>query len=220
MATELRAIPTTSWDTWYQTELCEAFPPNERKPLATMLELAAEGRYELLGLFDGADLLGYATLWTAPERPDYVMLDYLGVTAARRNGGLGGSILAALAYTVLPVWSFIMDGGGFYILIGIALYLLRSRRGLQAAVYAALTMLFYFIIPYLQLSSLPDFQFSQMFTLAYEWFGVLSVIPMLLYNGTRGRGMKTLFYVFYPAHLALLGAIYCILHPGFLAALF
>ena len=97
MATELRAIPTTSWDTWYQTELCEAFPPNERKPLATMLELAAEGRYELLGLFDGADLLGYATLWTAPERPGYVMLDYLGVTAARRNGGLGASILAALA---------------------------------------------------------------------------------------------------------------------------
>ena len=97
MATELRAIPTTSWDTWYQTELCEAFPPNERKPLATMLELAAEGRYELLGLFDGADLLGYATLWTAPERPGYVMLDYLGVTAARRNGGLGARILAALA---------------------------------------------------------------------------------------------------------------------------
>ena len=97
MATELRAIPTTSWDTWYQTELCEAFPPNERKPLATMLELAAEGRYELLGLFDGVDLLGYATLWSTPEWPSYVMLDYLGVTAARRNGGLGARILAALA---------------------------------------------------------------------------------------------------------------------------
>lgn len=126
------------------------------------------------------------------------------------------SILAALAYTVLPAWTFIMDGGGFYILIGIALYLLRSRRGLQAAAYVVLTMLFYFVVPYLQLSSLPDFQFSQMFTLAYEWFGVLSVIPMLLYNGTRGRGMKTLFYVFYPTHVyalyALSWALYRMLH--------
>ena len=55
-----------------------------------------------------------------------------------------------------------------------------------------------------------------MFTLAYEWFGVLSVIPMLLYNGTRGRGMKTLFYVFYPAHVyalyALSWALYRMLH--------
>lgn len=126
------------------------------------------------------------------------------------------SILAALAYTVLPAWTFIMDGGITYILIGIALYLLRGRRGLQAAAYVVLTMLFYFVVPYLQLSSLPDFQFSQMFTLAYEWFGVLSVIPMLLYNGTRGRGMKTLFYVFYPAHVyalyALSWALYRMLH--------
>lgn len=94
---ELRRIPTSRWEPWYQNELCEAFPPNERKPLATMLSLAAEGRYELLGLFDGEALLGYATLWSDPEWPGYVMLDYLGVTAARRSGGLGGQILAELA---------------------------------------------------------------------------------------------------------------------------
>ena len=39
----------------------------------------------------------YATLWSTPEWPDYVLLDYLGVTAARRNGGLGGAILKMLA---------------------------------------------------------------------------------------------------------------------------
>ena len=126
------------------------------------------------------------------------------------------SILAALGYTVLPVWLFIIDGGIAYILIGIALYLLRSRRGLQAAAYVALTMLFNFVLVYRQLATMPDFQFSQMFTQYYEWFGVLSVIPMLLYNGTRGRGMKTLFYVFYPTHVyalyALSWALYLILH--------
>ena len=29
---EQRRIPTSRWEPWYQNELCEAFPPNERKP--------------------------------------------------------------------------------------------------------------------------------------------------------------------------------------------
>ncbi len=120
---------------------------------------------------------------------------------------LWDSILAALAYTAFPVWFFITDGGITYILLGIALYLLRGRRGMQAAAYVALTMLFYFVLPCGQLSALPDFQLSQMFTQYYEWYGAFAVIPMLLYNGQRGRGLKQLFYVFYPAHVYLLYAL-------------
>lgn len=37
----------------------------------------------------------------------------------------------------------------------------------------------------------------------FAW-GALSFIPLLLYNGRRGRGLKWLFYVFYPGHLLLL----------------
>lgn len=94
---ELRPIPARDWADWYTQELCASFPACECKPLEAIRALAAEGRYELLGLYDGAALLGYATLWSTPEWPDYVLLDYLGVTAARRNGGLGGAILKMLA---------------------------------------------------------------------------------------------------------------------------
>ena len=37
-----------------------------------------------------------------------------------------------------------------------------------------------------------------------NWFGLLGFIPILMYNGKRGRGYKWLFYVFYPAHMLLI----------------
>lgn len=117
------------------------------------------------------------------------------------------SVLAALAYTVLPAWNLITDGGGFYIMIGIALYLLRGRRNLQVGAFVVLTMVFHFVFPYVQLISTPDFHLSMMFTVAYEWLGVFAAIPMLLYNGQRGAGLKKLFYIFYPTHVYLLYAI-------------
>ncbi|MBR3354400.1 MAG: hypothetical protein IKG47_03420 [Oscillospiraceae bacterium] len=41
-------------------------------------------------------------------------------------------------------------------------------------------------------------------TMGYYAYTGLSLIPLLLYNGKRGRGLKWLFYVFYPAHMLLI----------------
>lgn len=40
-----------------------------------------------------------------------------------------------------------------------------------------------------------------------EIWALFSIIPILLYNGKRGRQMKYFFYIFYPAHILLLGII-------------
>ena len=36
------------------------------------------------------------------------------------------------------------------------------------------------------------------------WFGLLGFIPILLYNHKRGKGLKWLFYAFYPGHLLMI----------------
>ena len=93
---ELRQLTGGELVPWYEQELTQAFPPNERKPLADIRALMDQGRYEVWGLFEGDALLGYATLWMEPADKRCILLDYLGVTAARRNGGLGSQIVRML----------------------------------------------------------------------------------------------------------------------------
>ena len=48
----------------YGTDLREAFPPAELKPLSAMERMRERGVYDPWGLFDeGGEALGYALLW-------------------------------------------------------------------------------------------------------------------------------------------------------------
>ena len=47
-------------------------------------------------------------------------------------------------------------------------------------------------------------------TMGYSTGTILSAVPLLLYNGKKGKGLKWLFYVFYPGHLLVLFLIYCL----------
>lgn len=92
----LRPMTASEVKQWYDRELTRAFPPDECKPLSEIAALMERGRYEALGLYAEDALLGYATLLWEPAWPGYVLLDYLGVTAAHRNRGLGGRICSQL----------------------------------------------------------------------------------------------------------------------------
>ena len=112
--------------------------------------------------------------------------------------------LAAVGYTVLPMWNSTPDSGLPIIVTGILLYLFRGNRKVQAGAFAGFTMFYYMGLMGSMVSRLPDFRWAQMFTVYYEWYGVFAVALMLCYNGKRGNGPKTLFYAFYPAHVYLL----------------
>ena len=74
----------------YETDLREAFPPSELKPLSAMERMRAKGIYDPLGLFDeNQRLLGCALLWKHPEGR-YLLLDYLCVPRQQRGRACGG----------------------------------------------------------------------------------------------------------------------------------
>ena len=92
---ELRIPSVEQLRTVYDRDLKEAFPAAELKPLRNIEQSWAEGWYKPYCLFDGDNIVGEAFLWLG--HPGWALLDYLCVSSARRNGGLGASILRKAA---------------------------------------------------------------------------------------------------------------------------
>ena len=78
----------------YHTDMKEAFPPAELKPLEAIERMWREGWYKPYCLFDDDRLIGVAFLWLG--RPGWALLDYLCVTASWRNDGFGSAMLRML----------------------------------------------------------------------------------------------------------------------------
>ena len=113
---------------------------------------------------------------------------------------------AYISMSILPAWSLIVDGGVVFILQGVLLYALRSRRAWQMISYAAVSLAFYVGLVGWQVTQ-QGLPLSALLTEAYQWMETFSIPLMLLYNGERGRGYQKLFYVFYPAHVYILYAL-------------
>ncbi|MDR2477976.1 MAG: conjugal transfer protein TraX [Treponema sp.] len=78
----------------------------------------------------------------------------------------------------------VVEGNLVWMLFGALFYILRQRRILQ-------------VIP------LVLFGIICLFTGSIEWLVIFAAVPVLLYNGSRGKGGKYFFYIFYPAHIYL-----------------
>lgn len=106
------------------------------------------------------------------------------------NENVPGSVIRLLARISLLMPNILaVEGGAPLVVLGLLFYIFRKHRTIQIGVLLALSL-----IVYLSGNMVQSFM-------------ALAAIPLALYNGKRGKGMKNFFYIFYPAHIGLL---YCI----------
>lgn len=123
-----------------------------------------------------------------------VVLIYLWDYAMTRPAPQGGFlVLAAIGITwflceapLLPGTDFAIDYGIFGVLLPVLIYLGKDRRSALAMTALGLLLL-------------------GLARGGIQWFAFFALIPLSLYSGTRGKAkLKYLFYIYYPAHLAII----------------
>ena len=106
------------------------------------------------------------------------------------NENVPGSVIRLLARIALLMPNILaVEGGAPLVVLGLLFYIFRKHRTIQIGVLLALSL-----IVYLSGNMVQSFM-------------ALAAIPIALYNGKRGKGMKNFFYIFYPAHIGLLYSI-------------
>lgn len=79
-----------------------------------------------------------------------------------------------------------VEGGIAMVALGVAFYIFRKHRVMQIIVLLILSVTTYTVSGGIQ------------------WIMCFAAIPIALYNGERGKGLKNFFYIFYPFHIGLL----------------
>lgn len=104
---------------------------------------------------------------------------------------IGFQIFAYLVPTL-----FLTEGGFLFVLLAVLFYLFHGRKSLQIASLVGIALV-----------SLVFGGMQHPFSENYQWLMMLSAVPIILYNGEKGRSMRSFFYYFYPAHIALFAII-------------
>ena len=100
------------------------------------------------------------------------------------NGLASQGVIQVLAFVSLLLPSFIsVEGGPLYVVLGLLFYIFRENRRAQVLLVLAFAVLAFCIDG------------------GVQWAIALAAIPMLLYNGQKGKGCKNFFYIFYPTHI-------------------
>ena len=87
---------------------------------------------------------------------------------------------------MLPATDFCIDYDFWGVMLPVMIYLAKDRKQALVLLAAGVTML--------------ALHFG-----GNQWYGLLTVPLMALYDGTRGKAnIKRLFYLYYPAHLAVI----------------
>ena len=112
-----------------------------------------------------------------------------------------GQVLLAFS---MAIPNFMMiEGGVLMALLGTVFYVFRSMQKLDDKVFLSRPLWLWVQVVLLFAMSAYSFVVGHTNN-DIQWMMAFAAIPMLMYNGERGKGMKNFFYVFYPAHIIML----------------
>lgn len=101
------------------------------------------------------------------------------------------SLIIFRMFTFLVPLPILSEGGPLFILLAVLFYLFHGKKSGQLISLAVIA-----VISFISGTGNP-------FTENYQWMMCLAAVPIILYNGEKGRGMRNFFYYFYPAHIYL-----------------
>lgn len=115
--------------------------------------------------------------------------------------------LKDILYAVLPNPLLIQYSMAFP-LIGVIWYFQRTKMN-RIILFIVASLICYYVI--YNLHFLDFYPFNDFFTINQYWM-ILSVPFMGLYNGKRGKNNKAFFYIYYPTHIYFLRGLSLLLH--------
>ena len=108
--------------------------------------------------------------------------------------------MRTLAGVVVPS-PFDVEGGFLWVLLGIGIFYSMARHPSLAVFYTAYCALIF------AAEASYGLNLKNLFTVNYQWFMIIALPFMLLYNEQKGGGSKWFFYLYYPAHIYVLAAL-------------
>lgn len=164
----------------------------------------------------------------------YILWQLITVTFFGYHYANNQSVMIRRLFSAIAGSIAFCEGGLPYIILGVTVYLLKDDKKKLAVGYSVFTAVYallnltdlttVLIRPFVTLSSSPGrirymIQIA-FFTLAnafrpgitgkdpfstsYQWMMIVSLGPILMYNGQKGKSKKWFFYFFYITHLLLL----------------
>ena len=99
-------------------------------------------------------------------------------------------LLGSLIFNIIPTPLFV-EGGVLYILMALLFYILKDKKIYQILVIVGFSILFL----------VSGISSGNIITMNYQWMAIFSIIPIWLYNGKKGKSMKSFFYGYYIIHI-------------------
>jgi hypothetical protein len=90
------------------------------------------------------------------------------------------------------------EGSFIFVFLGVLIYFIRNNKLGLIVSYTVFSCLF------MGLEWLLDPSAAGLLYVNYQWMMITALPLMLVYNGKKGKGLKYLFYLFYPLHIVIL----------------